>query len=413
MSIQNLREQRKNAAIEARKLLDESENRKWTSDDQTKYDQMMADIERLDREIENHQKLLDVEADNHKRVIARADDLGISTDEAQAQLQKDNEILNAWMRGGVSALTQDQQQYVAQRAREIRNTMSTGTGSEGGFAVPNEFNSELLEALKSYGGMREVATVIQTTSGATMDMPTTDATSEEGEIVGENASASNEDADFGTKAISTFKYSSKSIAVPFELLQDSAIDLEAHIRQRLRQRLGRITNKHFTIGTDSGQPNGIVTASGAGKVGATGQTTSMTYDDLVDLEHSVDPAYREEGGCRYMFHDTTLRELKKLKDSQNRPLWVPGIAVSEPDTLNGYAYTVNQAMPVMAANAKSVLFGDMSHYVIRDVMQIMLFRMTDSKYTEKGQVGFLAFMRSGGNLVDVGGAVKHYANSAT
>ena len=67
----------------------------------------------------------------------------------------------------------------------------------------------------------------------------------------------------------------------------------------------------------------------------------------------------------------------------------------------------------MAANAKSLLFGDFSHYVIRDVMAVQLFRMTDSKYTEKGQVGFLAFMRSGGAMVDVGGAVKAYQNSAT
>jgi HK97 family phage major capsid protein len=70
-------------------------------------------------------------------------------------------------------------------------------------------------------------------------------------------------------------------------------------------------------------------------------------------------------------------------------------------------------MPVMAANAKSVLFGDFSKYMVRDVMDFTLFRMTDSKYTENGQVGFLAFCRSGANLIDVGGAVKYYQNSAT
>lgn len=67
----------------------------------------------------------------------------------------------------------------------------------------------------------------------------------------------------------------------------------------------------------------------------------------------------------------------------------------------------------MAANAKSILFGDYKKYKIRDVMDLTLFRMTDSAFTLIGQVGFVAFMRSGGNLVDAGGAVKYYQNAAS
>ena len=88
------------------------------------------------------------------------------------------------------------------------------------------------------------------------------------------------------------------------------------------------------------------------------------------------------------------------------------MSASEPDVLAGYRYSINQHMPVMAAGNKSVLFGDFSRYIIRDVMQVALFRMADSAFTRKGQVGFLAFMRSGGRLMDVGGAVKAYQNAA-
>src|SRR4028118_1533066 len=105
-----------------------------------------------------------------------------------------------------------------------------------------------------------------------MNWPTSDGTSEEGEIVGENASATDADASFGVKALPVYKFSSKVIAVPIELLQDSNVDIEAFVRGRLVTRLGRITNKMFTIGTGTGQPLGIVPASGAGKVGLTGQT---------------------------------------------------------------------------------------------------------------------------------------------
>jgi HK97 family phage major capsid protein len=46
-------------------------------------------------------------------------------------------------------------------------------------------------------------------------------------------------------------------------------------------------------------------------------------------------------------------------------------------------------------------------------MDLTMFRMTDSAFTLNGQVGFVAFQRVGGNLVDAGGSVKYYANSAT
>ncbi|EAR08448.1 phage major capsid protein [Reinekea blandensis] len=133
---------------------------------------------------------------------------------------------------------------------------------------------------------------------------------------------------------------------------------------------------------------------------------------MLDLIHFVDPAYRNNAW--FMFHDMTLKALKKLTDpTTKKPLWMPGFDVKEPDTINGYGYTINQHMPKMAASAKSILFGDLSKYLIRDVMQILLFRMTDSKYAEKGQVGFLCWMRAGGGLMDVGGAVKPYQNAVS
>ena len=114
-----------------------------------------------------------------------------------------------------------------------------------------------------------------------------------------------------------------------------------------------------------------------------------------------------------MFHDTTLREMKKLKDADGRPLWLPGFSTKEPDVLMGYRYTINQHMPQMAANAKSILFGDLSAYMIRDIMQVTLFRFDDSAYTKKGQIGFLAWSRHDGKLVTAGAPVKAFRNSAS
>jgi HK97 family phage major capsid protein len=118
-----------------------------------------------------------------------------------------------------------------------------------------------------------------------------------------------------------------------------------------------------------------------------------------------------------MLHDQSVKVIRKIKDTTGRPIFVPGYDLDErggaPDRLLGDAIRINQDVAQMAANAKSVLYGDFKQYKIRDALDIQMHRFTDSAYAKKGQVGFLAFMRTGGNLVDVGGAVKHYQNSAT
>ena len=278
-------------------------------------------------------------------------------------------------------------------------------------------STSCVEALKAYGGMLEVASLIQTGSGADMNFPTADATAEVGEIVGQNSAATGLDTAFGNTVLSVYKYSSKKIALPWELVQDSFLDIEAYIQGVLAVRLGRITNTHFTTGTGSGQPRGVVTGAALGKTGTTGQTATVIYDDLVDLEHSVNRAYRRSPGCGWMMADSSLKVVRKIKDGQSRPIFVPGyetgVPGGAPDTLMGRAITINDDVATMAANAKSILFGDFRKYVIRRVMDLTMFRMTDSAFTLNGQVGFVAFQRVGGNLVDAGGSVKYYANSAT
>jgi HK97 family phage major capsid protein len=402
-TIQDLREQR--GAL-SRQLNDRMESGKpWTPEDQAFYDAGMAQLDDIDAEVARRSKL-------YEKIAAEA--LEDRAGEAIARAARDNgadprAVYQKWLRGGDSALN-------AADLAVVQNTMSTTTNSEGGFTVATEVARSVVEAMKAFGGMRAVANVIQTAQGNPINFPTSDGTSEVGEILAENASATDLDPSFGVRTLSTFKYSSKVVSVPYELLQDTSIDVEALIRARLATRLGRITNTHFTTGTGSGQPNGVITATSAGKTGATGQTLTVTYDDLVDLQHSVDPAYRALGNELFMMNDLTLRSIRKLKDSQNRPIFVPGyetgVPGGMPDTLLGSPVVINQDVPVMAANAKSILFGDFSFYTIRDAMDVTVFRFTDSPFTRKGQVGFLAWSRHGGQMLDVN-AVKFYANSAT
>jgi len=418
-----LRERRNARAQEANAL-----NSKYPADqrmpaaDGEKLDAILAEIEAIDGEIEREVRIASMLKPDG---TADEDAIRNAATRNPAEHSAETIALRAYLSGGMGALTQEQHQLMRARVNSDiaaamalpRGAMSTTTPGEGGYTTAPEYYRSLEEAMKLYGGMRAAATTIRTSTGTQMNFPTADATAEEGEIIGQNAAQNAGDTTFGNATLDVFKYSSKKIALPFELLQDTFLDLETYINNLLAIRLGRIQNKHFSIGTNVGQPNGIATAAGAGKVGTTGQTLTVTYDDLVDLEHSVDPAYRSAPGVGFMMHDSSLKVVRKIKDSQGRPIFVPGYEQGNPggapDRLLNRPIQINQSIPVMAANAKSILFGDYKKYVIRDVMDLTLFRMTDSAFTLLGQVGFVAFMRSGGNFIDAGGAVKYYQNSAT
>jgi len=414
MSLQQLREQRGAIAAKMRALTDKPAD-KWNKEtDTAEWDQLLAQLEEVDAAIARHNRMNALAAEQLERdAIANVADR-VAHDKKSPQAA----IFAKWLRGGDQALSVED--WASYRS-SMQNTMSTTTGSQGGYTVQTEVAKQVLDALKQYGGMRAVAEVFQTAGGNPMQYPTSDGTSETGEIIGQNTTATGQDITFNTLALNVYKFSSKFVAVPYELLQDSSIDVEAFVTKRLVTRLGRITNTKFTVGAGDGsnEPNGVITAAGTGVTAANGttQVTAIGYDSLVDLQHSVDPAYRAAGTCKFMMHDLSVKVVRKIKDTQGRPIFVPGYEVGSPkgapDSILGDPIQVNQDMAVMAASAKSIAYGDFSYYKIRDVMDVTMFRFTDSAFTKLGQVGFLAWMRSGGNLIDIGGAVKLFVNAAS
>lgn len=418
--IQALRERRAARAKDAAKILADHPSEKWDKQCEEQVDAIYAEIDSLDSQIGRHQRLLDLEADDKTEKIV----LGKEIDPLSPKA-----LFNKWARVGDKGM--------APEDWAILNTMSTTTGSEGGFTVPSLISQNLYDAMKAFGAMRAVAEIIPTADGKPLSFPTSDGTAEVGEWIAQNVTATALDPTFGTAPLNVFKASSKVVAVPLELLQDSIIDIEAFIRRRLAQRIGRLGNTAFTVGTGTTQPDGIVPKASSGKVGLTGQTLTIIYDDIVDLIAAVDPAYRGPQAS-FMASDSLLKVIRKLKDTAGRPLWTPsydsGIRFIGGDAVQAGAYQdggyksqdgavvydyllnypvwVNNDMAVPAANAKSMVFGDLSYYKIRDAMEVSMFRFTDSAYTKLGQVGFLAWCRMGGNLMDVN-AVKYYQHSAT
>lgn len=396
-NIQALREKISNLAKQANHLLAEKGDQTWTKEEQEKFDGFTNEIELAKGQVKAAEKMRELEADQYFNSVAGT--------------QKKDDGVTIEAMAAAAIYLRHGNNVNAEQAVAIRNAMSTTTSAEGGFTVPSEIAAMVIDKLKAFGGMREVAEIITTESGNPLNFPTSDGTAEIGEIVGENVAATPGEVTFGTLPLNTFKYSSKKIALPVELIQDSAIDIIAFVVNRLVTRIARKQNSDFTIGAGTTLPDGVVPKAALGKAGATGQTLTVIYDDLFDLKHSVNRAYRVNG--KFMLNDLSVAIVSKLKETTGRPIWEPSTTMASPDTLLGHPVVINDDIVAMAASAKSILFGDFSKYAIRDVANsTTIRRFDDSAFALLGQVGFCGWTRSGGNLLDTA-AVRHYANSAT
>lgn len=405
----DLRAKRAKLVADARALVD-CENP--TAEALAKFDAMMDEETAIKAQIDRIERSDSLESEMNAGLDSRARNAGRSTDHQNAEEETEGRAFNRFMRFGVGGLNAEEHQILTRRQNgDIRNALGVGSGGSGGYTVPTGFYKHLIDAQLAYGGMLTESTIIDTESGNALPIPTDNDTASVGAIIGENTQVSTQDVSFAAVTLNAYMYTSQAVLVSVQLLQDSAFDLDAFLADKLATRIARAYNGHFTVGTGTGQPTGVITAATLGNQGITGETTSLITDDLINLEHSVDPAYRN--GAKFMMHDSTLKIIKKLKDSIGRPLWTPGLAEKEPDAINGYAYTINQSMPVMAASAKSIAFGNLKNYYIRRVNSAISMRLTE-RYADYGQVGFLLWQRFDGNLVDAGThPIKYFQNSAT
>jgi HK97 family phage major capsid protein len=269
-------------------------------------------------------------------------------------------------------------------------------------------------ALKQFGGMRNVARVIRTSTGADLPMPLLDDTANVASIVGENTTLGTASLTFGQTTFKAWKYSTGIVLVPFELLQDSSVNVGEVVGGALGTRIARGTNADFTSGNGTTAPQGIVTAANVGLTSTT--LGNVTYDEIVTLIHSVDAAYRQNGV--FMLHDQTLAAIRKLKDDGGRPLFwsdAQSLASGIEGTILGYKYVVNNDMPALAtASAKSILFGDFNAgYAIRDVQDVQILRLAE-RYADVGQVAFVGLSRHDGRVIDAGThPVQAFKNKAS
>lgn len=301
----------------------------------------------------------------------------------------------------------------------LTRAQSEASGPAGGFLVPPMFRDKLTEKLKAFGGLQNAAEAVATASGAPLSWLTNDdVLSTEAGIIAENAANTfGADFVFGTRALGAFKYDTAGasglfLKVPWELLQDSTFDIQSFIARKFGERIARKLAVDLVNGTGVNEPQGIISTQGAltsSGVTVTSATAGPTYAELVTIEHSLDPAYRDNAS--WLMNDKTVSLIEALVDTAGRPLiWSAGNSLSEgrmPKTLLGYPVIIDQAMPdLLTGSTKGMVFGDLRQaYVVRSIKDVSVVTVNEL-YAANGQVGFMAWARYDGMVQDANAAVS-------
>lgn len=422
--LKELRERQARIATNARAKFEEitdDTNESRAAEIEQEFDAMMSDYDKLDEQIQRLQKLDEAEAraeegDPRRPVGQPGEARGVPEEDTPTY----REVFGKAIRHGVAALNNAERSILAEGRIDSsdltpeQRAQSVGTDSAGGYTVPEEFSGEIDKAMAIWGPMWDpgIAREINTSNGRRITWPTVDDTANSGRLKAENASVDDDGTDdvtFGEKQLDAYVYDTGMVRVPMELLQDSAFDMESLLNDLFGERLGRQANDVLTTADGSAKPQGVVTATNNGTTAA--GTSAITSDEIIDLLHSVDPAYRSSPRARWMFNDSTLAAIRKLTDGQGNYLWQMGdIRVGEPATILGHPYSINQAMDNIGTSNKPIVFGDFSRFIVRKVMGFQVLTLRE-RYAENFQIGLVGFKRFDSELLNAN-AIKHLDNAA-
>lgn len=385
MKLHDLKQKRNTIATEMRAIHEKVGEGIMTEEQRAEWNKAHTEFEKLDEQIkrEEHLRSLDQEFVNDNEQEQRNNP---ENDPEAAKVERRNLAFDRFVRSGFGELTTEERQAL----KELR-AQGTSPDEKGGYTVPTQMLNKIIDQMKAYGGIASVAQILNTSNGQDITWSTSDGTEEEGELLGENTAASEQDVEFGTAILGAKKLSSKIIRVSNELLQDSGVSIEAYLGSRIAQRIGRGEAKYLVKGTGAGtplQPKGL-DASVTGTVEA---SAAFGWKDINALAHKLDPAYRNGPKFRLAFNDDTLKNLKEMEDAQKRPLWLPSIAGVAPSTILGMQYVVDQAIDKMEAGKKFIFCGDFDRFIVRRVTYMTLKRLVE-RYAEYDQTAFLAFHR--------------------
>lgn len=385
--ILELKEKRNQAWQEAKAFLNacRQEDGLVSVEDAKRYDELETKVTNLGKEIERleRQEKLDREL-----AMPVAEALTTQPTQGKPVEEKKEE------KTGIASTLYNQTFWSNIRQRhffDVKNALSVGQDGEGGYLVPDEYEKQLVQGLQEENFFRNLATVIKTSSGERKIPVVTGHGSaswlEEGGLYPES------DETFGQVTLDSYKLGT-AIRVSEELINDSVFDLEAYMTTEFARRIGTKEEEAFMVGDGSKKPTGIFTTTEV--TGVTTATKDITFDDMMDLYHSLPAPYRKT--AVWIFNDATLKMIRKLKDNNGQYIWQPSTQAGEPNLILNRPYFTSSFAPLPEQGNKAIAFGDFSYYWIAD-RQGRIFKRLNELYATNGQVGFLASQRVDGKLV--------------
>lgn len=394
--VKNQVEARAKAWESAKALLDSvaSEARDLSAEENQTYDAIMSDIEARDAQIAKFQ------ADEKRSLEAAEAMRGYESVAKPAEVRNANadlDQLRSLARGEIRSMN-----------IEKRDVSTSSTGAP----VPTDFYGQIFDVARYVGPMLDggLVTILNTASGAPLELPRGNAYST-GTVTSEAGAIGESDPTFlSFLTLGAYK-ESFLVQVSREMLEDSGVDLQGYLAKNVGQALGYAANGHLTTGTGTVQPTGVVTSAGSGITGGTGVSGAFTADNVLDLVYSLDAAVRNLPGFRIMGSTTAVRNLRKLKDDNGQYFWSPSLIAGQPDTFAGYRVVENPHMAAVATGAKSLVAGDLSSFIVRQVGGIRLDRSDDFAFAND-LVTFRATLRIDSGLPQ-SSHVKYFAGAAS
>ena len=377
MTIKELIEKRAKVWETAKSFVDthEDKNGLLSAEDTATYNKMEKEIEDLTAAIDRQRRAEQREADLSKPLNSPLTSRPYK--ETQTE-KKSGRATDEYKNAMLSAMRSN--------FRNISNVLQEGVDSDGGYLVPEEYDSRLIDVLEEENIMRSLATTITTSGQHKINIA---ATKPAAAWIEEGSALSFGDATFDQIYLDAYKLH-VAIKVTEELLYDNAFNLENYIITQFGKALGNAEEDAFLNGDGKGKPIGIFDSKGGGNVLGT-LTAAIKSDDMLDLVYGLKRPYRKSSS--FIMNDSTLALLRKLKDNNGAYIWQPSYKEGEPDRVLGYAVNTSPYAPTNA-----IAFGDYSYYNIGD-RGSRSFAELRELFAGNGMVGFVAKERVDGKLI--------------
>ena len=383
MTIMELREKR-NKVWEAAKAFVETKRDKdglLSAEDAASYAEMEQKIKDYGAEIERMEQMESIENALNKPVSTQLTGKPMNG----AEKPKTGRASDEYKAAMLNALRTN--------FRQISNVLSEGIDANGGYLVPEEYDSRLIDALTEENIIRKLGHTITTSGEHKINIA---ATKPAAAWIDEGGALTFGDATFAQINLDAHKLH-VAVKVTEELLYDNAFGLENYIIEQFGKALSNAEEDAFLNGDGVGKPLGIFAETGGGEVAITAASaTAITADEVINLVYSLKRPYRKN--AKFIMNDQTIAVLRKLEDGNGAYLWQPSLQAGEPDRLFGYEVYTSPYVPTIAAGKPVIAFGDFSYYNIGD-RGTRSFAELKELYAGNGMVGFVAKECVDGKLI--------------